>query len=141
MSITHHIQPNFSGGEVSPGLYSRVDISKYQAGLKTARNVNILPHGGIRNRPGTYKVASAGDSTNAVRVIPFVYSTEQAYVLEFGNYYVRFYTGGSPINASSTVTAWTTGTSYNPGDYVTDASTPTIAAKSIVASHNVSSAR
>ena len=32
------IQPSFTGGELSPSLYGRVDLAKYQTSLKTCRN-------------------------------------------------------------------------------------------------------
>ena len=118
---TNHSLVTFAGGELSPGLHARVDLAKYSTGLKTARNVNILSHGGVRNRPGTHYVAAAGDSTHAVRLIPFTYSTGQAYILEFGEGYIRFYTSDAPVIASSTVTAWAGSTGYAIGSFVTRA--------------------
>ncbi len=94
-------QSSFAGGEFSPSLYARVDIAKYLTGAKTIRNFNVLPHGGARNRAGTMMVASAGDSTHAVRLIPFVVATNQAFVIEVGNFYMRFYTAGAQIQGQS----------------------------------------
>lgn len=120
-NVSHHIQPNFSGGELSPGLYARVDTQKYMAGLKTARNVCIIPQGGVRNRAGSFMVQPASDSASPVRSVPFVFSTSQAYVIEFGAEYIRFFTNGACVvdpNAAG-APAWTYPTSYSPGDYVT----------------------
>ncbi len=94
------IQSSFAGGEFSPSMYSRVDIAKYLTGMKKARNVNVLPHGGVRNRPGTMMVAAAGNSAYPVRLIQFIASTTQAYVIELGQYYARFYTNGAQVQAS-----------------------------------------
>ena len=82
MSLNYNSQTSFAAGEISPSLHARTDLAKYATGLKIARNGNILPQGGFRNRPGTYMVAAAGDSTHAVRNVPFVYSNGQAYNLE-----------------------------------------------------------
>lgn len=113
-------QATFGGGELSPALWGRTDLQKYKTGLRVARNINILPQGGTRNRPGTGYVAQAGDSTNAVRLIPFIASTTAAYMIELGNFYARFYTLDAQVQASG-VADWITGTSYIPGNFVVNA--------------------
>lgn len=113
------MQNSFAGGELSPGMYSRVDIAKYASGMRTGRNVNILPTGPVRNRPGTTMVAAAGDSTHEVRLISFVASTSQSYIIELGQYYARFYLNDAAVQVSG-VSAWVTGTNYIVGDYVTN---------------------
>ena len=55
-------QVSFAAGELSPALAARVDLSKFLTGLKTARNVNVMPGGGVRNRAGTKFVAAAHNS-------------------------------------------------------------------------------
>ena len=117
------IQPSMAGGEFSPSLYARVDISKYAIGLKRCRNFSVLPHGGIRNRPGTKMVAAAGNSSYPVRLIPFVAGSGVSYVLEMGQSYIRFFTADAQVQASSTVTAWATSTAYVVGNFVTNSGT------------------
>lgn len=112
-------QLSFAGGEFSPSMAARVDIAKYLSGLKTARNVNILPHGGVRNRPGTKYVATAGNSSGAVRLISFVASTTVAYIIELGAFYARFYTNDGQVLAAN-VPAWVTSTVYAVGNFVTN---------------------
>lgn len=112
-------QCTFSGGEVTPALWGRTDIQKYKSALRTARNVQGMPQGGVRNRPGTQYIATAADSTHAVRIIPFVASVSQAYVIELGHEYARFYTQDSQVNISQAdVAAWVTATNYQVGNYV-----------------------
>ena len=99
MEILHK---NFNAGELSPELDSRVDLAKYANGLKTLLNGVVHPHGGASGRSGTVYVATAGYSANPVALLPFVFSTTQAYVLELGedasgNGYVRFYMDGWQI--------------------------------------------
>lgn len=82
-------QRNFSGGEISPSLYSRTDISKYQNGLRTCRNMLVMRHSGITNRPGSKFIGEVADSTYSVRLIPFIFNSDQTYCLEFGNLTMR----------------------------------------------------
>lgn len=95
--LLRDIQATFGGGEFTPALWGRNDIQKYKTGLRAARNGTILPQGGFRNRAGTAYVAKVGDSTNAVRLLPFVASTTQAYMVELGNFYARFFLNDSPV--------------------------------------------
>lgn len=54
-----------------------------------------------------------------MRLIPFIFSTTDAYVLEFGEQYIRFYRNrGLIVKAYS---AWVTTTAYAIGDLVTNA--------------------
>lgn len=84
------IQRNFSSGEISPNLYSRVDTIKYSAGLRTMKNCLTMRMGGATNRAGSKFISEVKDSTKQVRLIDFVFNTLQTYVLEFGNLYIRF---------------------------------------------------
>ena len=106
------IQPTFSGGELSPSLYARVDIERYGNSVKTAKNFLVRPTGGLVNRPGFQYVGEVKSSANRVRLIPFEFSTEVAYVVELGNLYARFWANGAPILNGGTpvevVTPWTT---------------------------------
>ena len=43
---TSLIQPSFAGGEVSPSLYGRVDLEKYQTSLRRCRNFIVRQYGG-----------------------------------------------------------------------------------------------
>ena len=81
------IQPTFSGGELSPSLYARVDIERYGNSVKTAKNFLVRPTGGLVNRPGFQYVGEVKSSASRVRLIPFEFSTEVAYVVELGNLY------------------------------------------------------
>lgn len=95
-------QPAFVGGELSPALWARVDITKYSTGLKTARNVFVHAHGGASNRAGLEFVGAVKDSTKETRLIPFQFNEDQAYILEFGNLYIRFWRNGGLILSGGT---------------------------------------
>lgn len=91
MARVSPIQTNFTAGELSPRLEGRVDLSKYFNGCRAIENMVIHVHGGASRRSGTRFVAGVKDSAAAVRLVPFEFSTVQAYVLEFGAGYIRVY--------------------------------------------------
>lgn len=86
---TRLAQANMTKGEIGPHLYGRFDVPAYQAGLKRARNVIVMKYGGVTKRPGTRFVSEVRDAEHDVRLIPFQFSLDQAYVLEFGYRYMR----------------------------------------------------
>jgi Ubiquitin-activating enzyme E1 FCCH domain len=122
------IQRSFSGGEIAPSLYARVDISKYATGVRTLRNMLTMRHGGATNRPGWQFIQEVKDSTKAIKLVPFVFNTDQTYVLEFGDQYMRVVKQGNQVlEATTTITAATaanpceltiTGHGYSTGDEI-----------------------
>lgn len=94
------VQFNFTSGEISPLLEGRADLARYYNGVKTLENYIALPHGGARRREGTRFIANVKDHTKLVRLIPFEFSTEQAYILEFGHNYIRVYRNGAQIQSA-----------------------------------------
>lgn len=98
-------QRSFAGGELAEALYARVDTVKYATGLKTCRNFIVMRHGGVTNRPGTEFVCEVKDSTKTVRLIQFVFNSDQTYVLEFGDQYMRVIRDGALLSdATMTLT-------------------------------------
>jgi hypothetical protein len=91
------IQTNFTGGEFSPRLLGRVDIAKYPNGCETIENALPLIHGGVTNRYGSIYVAAAKFAAKRARLIPFVSSVNAAYVLEFGDLYMRVFTNNGQV--------------------------------------------
>lgn len=126
------LQTNFSGGELSPRLYGRPDLQKYNDAVKTASNVICLQHGGVRGRPGTDYLGEVKDSSKATRLIPFIYSQADAYVLEFGDGYMRVWRDGAALGAPYEITTpYTTGNIFDV-DYTQGADTMFLALQSII---------
>lgn len=97
-----YVQNNFTAGELSPKIYQgRSDIEKYYTGAKTLLNYVPLPQGGITRRPGFEYVATAKTSTGIVKLIPFVFSPDQAYILEATDGTFRFFANGGQLTASA----------------------------------------
>lgn len=120
MANVRTLQKAFSGGEVTPEFYGRIDDQKYQTGLATCRNFIVLPHGPISNRAGTEFVRAAKVAAKKARMIPFTYSTTQTMALEFGDGYIRFHTQGATLLAG-TPTAYNGATAYVVGDLCSSA--------------------
>lgn len=99
---------SFAGGEISPEMYGRIDLDKFQTGLATCRNFITLPHGPARNRQGFKYILQTKYHDKKCALVEFSYSTAQTYTLEFGDQYVRFHTnGGTLLEADKTITAAT----------------------------------
>ena len=117
---------SFAGGEITPELAGRLDLTKFQTGLALVRNFITLPHGPAARRPGFEFINEAKTSTSAVRLMPFAFSASQTAVLEFGDLYIRFHIdGGTLIEATQAITSivgstvTTTGNhGYATGDWV-----------------------
>ena len=88
---------SFAGGEITPELYGRIDLSKYQTGLAKCLNFRVLPHGPAQRRPGFKFINQCKDSTRQVRLIPFAFSADQTVVLEVGHQYIRFHPNGQTL--------------------------------------------
>ncbi len=88
---------SWAGGEITPELAGRLDLTKYQTGLALCRNFITLPHGPVTRRPGFEHVNTAYQSDSGVRLIPFQFNADQSVVLEFGQQYVRFHINGGTL--------------------------------------------
>lgn len=99
---------SFAGGEITPEMLGRLDLRQFQTGAARMRNFRALPHGPAENRAGFPWVNETKDSTKRSILLPFVYSSDQSIVLEFGDQYIRFHTlGGTVLNASQNITGIT----------------------------------
>ena len=76
-------QTNFTGGEFTPRLHSRVDVSKYENALETATNCTLTPHGPFKRRNGTEFIAETKYSSKQVSLVRFQFSANDAFILEF----------------------------------------------------------
>jgi hypothetical protein len=101
---------SFAAGEISPQLFSRLDLDKFQTGLALCQNCETTAQGPVQNRPGFQYILQAKNSDLPVFVFPFSYSTQQTFALEFGEKYLRFHTNGGtllmpPVAISAVTTA------------------------------------
>lgn len=97
------IKTNFTAGESSPRLLARVDVARFQNSVATMENFYPLVHGGAKRRAGLRYSAAAKNATKTARLAPFIFSRDQAFMLEFGEQYIRFYTGAGRIETAPNV--------------------------------------
>ena len=88
-SIAVATQLSFNSGQLSQLMKYRVDTDKHTMGCEEMENVMVRAKGMAFKRPGTEFIDDA-NSTSNVRLIPFEYSENDAYVLEFGHEYIGF---------------------------------------------------
>jgi len=109
-------QSNFTAGVFSPLLKGRVDLAKYANAVDTQINFVTFPHGPVDKRTGTKYILPIKTASDKTRLIPFIFSTEQAYIIETGDRYLRFFKDEGQI-VSNNITA-----SITNGGFDTDIS-------------------
>lgn len=109
--IISKVISNFNTGEISPHLAARAEFDKYHAGFEILENFQVLPQGPITRRIGTRFVAETKYSSKKSRLVKFQFNVTDTYVLEFGDYYIRFYKGTAQLGAPYEIA-----TPYGEGD-------------------------
>jgi len=110
---------SLNGGEISPKLDARSDLQKYATSCRVMENVIPMVEGGAMSRPGLYFVAEQKDSTKKGRLIPFQFSTVQAYIVCAEEGYFRFFKDGAQIVSAPS-------TPYELANPYTEADLPTL---------------
>ena len=82
---------NFTAGELTPLLSGAVNLDKYSMGCEIMENFIPLTHGPASFRQGTRFISETKTSSKVSRLLSFEFSTEQAYILELGDVYLRVY--------------------------------------------------
>lgn len=86
---------SFAGGEIAPLMFGRLDLGKFQTGLQKCLNFEVTPQGPAESRPG-FEFVNTTNTQGSV-LIPFVYSSDQSFAIEFGGQYIRFHTDGGTL--------------------------------------------
>ncbi|MBU9282337.1 hypothetical protein [Burkholderia multivorans] len=101
-------QVSFDAGELSPLLGARVDLAKYPNGCKVMENFIATVQGPAIRRGGKRYVSAVKDSSKQAWLLPFIVADGIAYMLEFGDRYIRFFvdrgqlvSGGAPVEIST----------------------------------------
>lgn len=101
--MTKSIISGFTTGIVSPEMSSSIELELHRNALRECSNMIVTSRGGVKNRAGTEHVAIAmGDST----LVPFQFSVEQAYVLEFGDSQLRVIKDGALVLIDLLASVW-----------------------------------
>lgn len=126
------IQYAFVGGEISPTLFGRSDLEKYDLAVALARNWFVDYHGGLSTRSGTKFIDFVMSPEEATKFVPFRFAptVAQTYVVLFGDEYIRFIQGGDYVleddvaisgiapSGSDSVVTTSAAHGYSTGDWV-----------------------
>lgn len=103
---------NFAGGLLSKKLLGRIDLQTYPLGASVLENIIPEVQGPLTFRPGfRYVLPTRGGGSSRLR--PFVFNDSQAYVLEFSDQKLRFFSDGGIITETAVVVSDVT--QANPG--------------------------
>lgn len=105
MAKTSPIINALNAGEWSPLLDGRTDIRGYSASASIMRDFIPTVQGPAVRRAGTRYVRPVkfGETTKS-RLVPFIKARDDAYVIEFGNGYCRFFTNEATVLTGSPTT-------------------------------------
>lgn len=101
MTRLRQIKTTFTSGEISRRLLGRGDLTAYENGALSLRNVFIHPTGGLTRRSG---LAYIDTVAGAGRLIDFEFNTEQTYLLALTDLQMDIYQDG--VKIETLVTPW-----------------------------------
>ena len=93
----------FSSGELDPRMRGRTDLKHYLQGALRMRNFRQLAQGGVSTRPGSDMV---GQLQSDGRLIPFIFSEEQSYIMAFTPNLITIYGSPSWALVETIATPW-----------------------------------
>lgn len=97
---------DFSSGELSEKLKGRFDIAAYSKGCLTLENMMVTSLGMATKRPGTSYVGRCQGDSNRSRIIPFVYSDTESYLIELTAGYITIWREGAIVVAANSTPTW-----------------------------------
>lgn len=104
MPRVHARKTNFVAGEIDPLLISRSDIRHYHNAGERVRNAIVIPQGGVSIRPGSEYIwevppipAIDGGGQSNVRLIEFMFNTEQTYLIVMHHKTISIFRNGAVV--------------------------------------------
>lgn len=110
------LQEAFNAGEFGARMAARTQFDKYVNAGALYENILPLPQGGWTARPGFRYINDAKSTSVRPWLVPFVFSTTQAYCLELGEQTLRFFKDQAQIVANDVTSSITN------GDFASDVS-------------------
>ena len=99
MADLYYNQQTFNYGKLGKLIAGRDKLILHNRGLKTLKNARPSIQGALIKRKGTKFVEEVKTSSKKVRLIKFIFSEIDSFVLEFGDLYVRFYQGDTQVDS------------------------------------------
>ena len=131
MPTSKVFQNNFTSGEITPDLNARRDVKQYRNGVFNMTNAIPDLEGGVKRRPGSQYILPLYDETEEGKLIPFVFSATQAYMLVCNGGRFEYIIDRVPIistlvqvitgaadNGAGAIRLTVTGHSFATGDHV-----------------------
>ena len=87
----YYAKTQMNGGLVSPVIEGRPDFVAFDKSCRQELNVISTIYGSAKGRGGTVYVAGSKNQNEKFLLVPFIVGERVAYVLEFGNEYIRVY--------------------------------------------------
>ena len=95
--------PRFNAGEFSPLMNGRIDYEARHVSLEKMLNAYPIIQGPAVRRGGSRYIGEVKYSDKKTIIVEFEYSINQAYILEFGDKYLRAFRGYKPLFDKKTV--------------------------------------
>lgn len=86
-----------NNGQVAPLMEGRPDIQVSAYSCRQTKNAIPLVYGSVRNRGGSAYCAETKESSQKTALVPFKVGENVAYMLEFGDHYIRFYKNNQQV--------------------------------------------
>ena len=102
MALLRTFFTNFSSGELSPLLSSRVDAEAYKNGAYRLRNVRLKAQGGCIRRPGLKYLQTLANESYQTEA--YICDEDEAYILLFSATKLRIVDISDPTNILQTIT-------------------------------------
>jgi len=88
---------SFAAGEISPTLFARDDLARWQIGLARLENMAVLLEGGLTRVPGTRFVQALKDESRPGRLLRFRYTAADNYVIVINGGVMRLVKDGGVV--------------------------------------------
>lgn len=95
----------FTGGLIGKILHNRVDVPQYPTTAEIMENCEPYAQGPLTRSPGTGYVDEFTDSTKQGKLVPFVFSTSQSYMLKATSEGFDFYINDGLVETTLVTTA------------------------------------
>ena len=105
MALLRQYYTNFSAGELTPLLSSRVDSDAYKNGAFRLRNVRLKAQGGLTRRPGLRYLQTLSNTTYQAEA--YIYDEDEAYILLFYANALKIIDTSNPTVLLQTITSLT----------------------------------
>lgn len=100
MARLYYNQQAFNYGALGTYLWGRGALPLYSKAGQTCYNFRPAIQGPLVKRKGSVFVKEVKDSADTTRLVKFIFSEIDSVILEFGDLYIRFYSGTSRVETA-----------------------------------------